>query len=159
MKDENWIKTLATANYVAGQWQTENPTEIERQLALRIRDSISQLFLETRDVCDSFNNYSKNGMTIKLLPIEAKMGGHDIGLMLLLGKAQLKVIFENNMFHTSLIVIKDFKTDRLYSGSFIPTFDALGSLYWKSELGVLMDLELMVKTIFEIIVKQVAAPR
>lgn len=36
-----------------------------------------------------------------------------------------------------------------------PCFDALGSLYWKSENGVLMNLEMM-ETLFETIVKEFA---
>jgi hypothetical protein len=156
MISELWIKTLATAEFDQGSWRTKNPQEVQAQLAQKVRETIGILFTEVKDSCEIFNQYSAKPTTLRLLPIDSHHSDIMEGFVLLYGNVQLKVIHAENQLIARFIAVNGFSSETKVCAIFRPCFDALGSLYWKTENGVLMNYELMVKTLFEIIVREAA---
>jgi hypothetical protein len=156
MISEQWIKTLATAEFDQGSWRTKNPKEIQKQLEQKVMETVQVLFNEVKDSCEIFNQYSVKATTLRLLPISSHHEDFMEGFVLLYGNVQLKVLYDQNQLVARFIAVDGFSSEAKICVIFRPCFDALGSLYWKTENGVLMNYELMVKTLFETIVREAA---
>jgi hypothetical protein len=152
--NEQWIKTLATAEFAEGSWRIKDPQEVQRELERRVNSALGELYAEFRDSCEIYNQYSGSNRTLRVIPLAQEHGDPREGFMLLCGNTHIKVIIEENKIVARLVAVSRFNSVKKPCGIFHPCFDALGSLYWKSETGVLMNFEFMVKVLLETLVRE-----
>ncbi len=145
--DREWLRNLANSNFTNGHWMIdENKT---RQLALsRLDETIMILFEEASEACEVFNAYSHEAKKINLIPIKTP-DKQLKGLILLLGRIQLKLEFFEHRIGASLIIVQGFSKDSRQIHIFDPQFDAFGTLLWNMDRSTLLTPELMIKRLLE----------
>lgn len=152
MIDKEWTKNLAQAEFSNGSWQNLEYAKIEKQLIHKIKETTNLIYYEALDVCSEFNQFSMQDKYIRVLPIEDSQGTKT-GIVLLRGSSQLKLHLIDSQLIATMTLMIGFKRKTKEIMRFKPCYDSLGSLYWMSSNEVYMNNELMVKILFEELVK------
>lgn len=97
MINEQWIQTLATADFDRGGWRAKNPSQVQKQLEQAVSDTLRHLFNEIEDCREVFNQYSTKGTVLRLLEINSHSQSDLQGLLMLYGPVQLKLIFNTRI--------------------------------------------------------------
>ncbi len=127
---KHWLKNLAEARYRDGSWQLEDSESSKLAATAELSDMITNMHLELDEAVLVFNTYRKDAQKISLLPIE--QSGMVVGIMLLLGCAQIRLTKTNNRLEETMTVIKNYKKTQLKLAEYNAVFDHFGGLYWQS---------------------------
>lgn len=148
MADKEWIRHLAQATWKDGRWEHQDPEKVRLLLRKRIEDAVFQVLLESQDAAEVFNQYTKAGQKLTVLPIY-ETGDRLTGVTLMLGSAQAAVRPDGQALDFTLSVMQGFQRLAVKSCKILPQVDAFGSLVWQTGSSPMMSYDLLVKNILE----------
>ena len=153
MTDHEWIRNLATAKYEDGQWAIVDGERLRAAAGERVRDAIADLVVEAQEAADIYNVHAK-GRQMKVLPLnKSETGGATAGLMMLLGHINLSVEYIPHHMIVRMTLVKDFRKASRVLFTFTPRLDTFGDLHWSLDNGMIMNHDMIVKKLFETIVR------
>ncbi len=153
MADQEWIKNLAGARLVNGQWRTDNPEEVTKLAAHRIEDTIVEIYEEASEAADLFNLHAVDRPAIRILPIPKDKSAGDGGLILLLGRIQLNVEIINSKLEARITTVDGYSRITNLLASLSPHVDPFGSVMWIADKTSLLTNEIIIKRLLEQLVK------
>jgi hypothetical protein len=148
MADKEWLRNLAQATWKDGRWQHAEPEKVKLLLRKRIEDAVYQILLEAQDAAEVFNQYTKAGQKLTVLPIY-EQGDRLNGVTMMLGSAQAAVRPDGQALDFTLSVMQGFQRLAVRSYKILPQVDAFGSLIWQTGNSPMMTYDLLVKNILE----------
>ncbi len=156
MADEAWLKHLASATLKGTFLAPEDPREVERLAASRIEAAIHELYEEAQEAAVVYNDHVRTGRTVAVLPAtpDAKAGAGaakpgEVGFMLLLGGAQISLIYRPHVLEATLVAMDGFRRVARPLHRFEPHVDPFGSVAWNMDNALLLTNELIMKRLFE----------
>jgi len=153
MADKEWIKNLASAKLVNGQWQNTDPQGVSHLAESRIEESVVQLFEEATEAADLYNLHAIDRPSINILSIAKEKSRGNGGVIMLLGKTQLNVEIYNNTLEAQLTTVDGFHRNTTILAKLTAQTDSFGSVMWLADKSSLMSNELIVKKLMEQLVR------
>jgi hypothetical protein len=157
MADMEWYKNLAEANFENGKWTFEDSEKVEKLLSFKMKTVINNLFDEATDAIEVFNQHALNRPKINLLPISDTYSSSLVGFVALLETTQVKLVRKNQTLELYLINISGHNPKTTLLHTFSPCYDALGSLLWQTKTKNLVNHDIIIKMVFEELVKGTAS--
>lgn len=157
MADHSWLKHLAHAQLVNGCWRHADGQAVQGLISARVENAVQALFDEASEASEIFNSHVHISRRIRVLRVAPKPGETGGGFMLLLGRCQLtlEVRAEGVAGSRLPILVATFATvaafirNAHHSRRFLPQCDTFGTIVWRDEGALLMNHELIVKRLFE----------
>lgn len=149
MADHEWLKALATAKVHNLSLTPEDPGAVQRLAAARIEEALTALREEAEVASSIHNQHARSERAIRVLPLAERQGG---AFLLLRGRAQYTIGRDDKTpMHLAcqLALLEGFAVRSLLLRRFYPQVDRFGTVLWSEPKGLLMDVELLVKRLFE----------
>ena len=147
MPDHQWIKNLA-------QTATSGalPQSSKEYSASRFLQSLETLYQEAVEAAAVFNQYVPETHRISVHCLGAK-AGDERGFLLLTGDLKAECTLDRKAHHIvcQITAVKSFRVQRLAMVSFQAVADNYGSLRFRSQEGLLLDLDLVLQRVFEVL--------
>ena len=156
MVDQEWLRNLATARYVDGQWELAEPEQHGQIVADRISDAIESLYEKAEMACDSFNQYSGGRRSMRILPIKSSYQGKS-GFLILCGSSQVSLESTPPILQISLAILRGFQRQCRPLFQLSPQVDPFGGILWAADNGLLMTHDLIIKYLMEHVASAAAA--
>ena len=153
MADKEWIKNLASAKFINGQWENTNPQSVSQLAEVRIEDSVAQLYEEASEAADLYNLHAVDRPSISILSIAKEKSRGNGGVIMLLGKTQLNIEIYNNTLEAQLTTVDGFHRNTTILAKLTAQADSFGSVMWLADKSSLMSNELIVKKLMEQLVR------
>ena len=153
MVDSEWLKNLAKASFEGGTWHHPQPSEVQSLTAARVAEAIDALYDEARDGAEVFNMHATAPRTIRVLRLAPRAPDMLGGLTLLAGKYQLIVEYRPPHLEARLTGVRQWLRVSRPLYRFRAKSDAFGSVAWSVDNALLMTNELIMKKLFEELVR------
>jgi hypothetical protein len=152
-EDNDWAKYLSKAVFQSGKWQLENDFDVRRRFQIKIKAAVDRLYEAAKEAQHLFNeNLSTEAQGIQLLRISGP--NHDShGLLLLLGKSQLKVERCQGGIQKTLLKRSGYETQVVDISKYMARDDGLSCILWISDSNELKSEAALIKDFFIDLVK------
>ncbi len=154
MPDREWLQHLATARLVDGGLRPSDQEALSATVYGRIGSAIDDLKAMATDYAEALTEISQARLNVRVLDVAAgERGDPGPGFMLMLGRFQLCVRRQKYALTGEISTVRDFERHVLGSAVFEPKTDTFGSLLWQSDNALLMTSDLIIKRLFEQLIK------
>ena len=144
--DLSWIKSLA--NNTNSQFTSNQNQQIIRERITRSFDFVmGEIYEELSVVVNVFNEHSNE--RVKILSINPQEKPYPDAIVILKSGTQIKIQKTHNSLEVIASMVQDFRQINHKLHEFVPRADAYGSVNWLMDNQVLMNIDLMVKQIFQ----------
>ncbi len=149
MADREWLRNLANWEQADKNINQATTTGATRSItAQKFTSALQALYIEAAEACEIFNSYTNQKKAIRLLNLQAPDGGQN-GIMLLLGRVQLRLQQLDTHLEASLTTFQAFDTHTLLLHRFTPHVDAFDKLTWYMDDKVQVTNELLVQQLLQ----------
>lgn len=150
MPDREWLQHLATARLVDGSLKPSDEEALRATVYSRIGHATEELKALAEDYAAALTEISQARINVRVLDIAAgERGEPGAGFIMLLGRHQLCVRRRNYTLTGEISTVQDFQQQILGTAVFEPKTDNFGSLLWQSDNALLMSSDLIIKRLFE----------
>jgi hypothetical protein len=154
MADREWLQHLATARLVDGGLKPSDEEALSATVYSRIGNAIQDLRALAEDYAEALTEISQARINVRVLEVAAgDRGDQGPGFIMLLGRHQLCVRRQMYALTGEISMVQDFERQVLGSAVFEPKTDSFGSLLWRSDNALLMTSDLIIKRLFEQLIK------
>ena len=140
-----WVRNLAQAKFVQGQWRLPNELQAKQHTKASLMVTIRDIYQELVVAVNTYNQHVQVTRQIKLLPIYEQSDQPMIGFIMMIGALQMR--FERKAFRlqATLESLQGFRKVQELIHEFEPRIDGLGGLSWIMDGKSIMTNEMIIK--------------
>lgn len=145
--DQEWIKHLAQAENVRGEWVPADPEAIRAKVTHAVLDALANLMAAVEQASHVFNMHNHRGVEMRVLPSRGPQGGL-AGFVMLFGKVQIRVEQQGSALKAVLAWMRDFSKEERTLNLFSPQADPFGGVTWVMNQKAAVTQPLIVQQLF-----------
>ena len=139
---------------IDGSWQLADVEAVSATVWRRIAEATDELRSLAEDYAEALTELTQARVNVRVLDLgRGQEHDKEPGFLLLLGKHQLSVRLKQQALVAELSVVRDFQQMAQGCATFTARSDNFGSLLWQTDNALLMSSDLIIKRLFEHLIK------